>query len=117
MRMATLLGQIRMIVEELTSLQTVPAPCRDKDDDFPLPRMIGAGNGGSIIVSQKIDDTIIMVADQLVTADSSLSAKVKRAEWQALVRKAFGPALAMIDLDVDPDENARTAFSLKLTPC
>lgn len=109
--MPTIHDQVKMIVKELTRLQTVPAPYRDKDDDFPLPRMIGAGNGGSIIVSRKIDDTIIMVADQLMTADSSLSSKVTRAEWRALVRQAFGPALAMIDLDVDPVKNAKTVLT------
>jgi len=109
--MATLAEQIRMIIEELTRLQTVPAPYRDKDDDFPLPRMIGAGNENSIIVSRKIDDTIITVADQLMTADSSLPPKVTRAEWRGLVREAFGPALAMIDLDVDPTKNADTVLT------
>lgn len=109
--MATLQDQIRIVIEELTRLQTVPAPYHDEDDDFPLPRMISAGNGGSIIVSRKIDDTIIMVADQMMTADSSLSSKVTRAEWRALVRQAFGPALAMIDLDVDPAENAKTVLN------
>lgn len=110
-RMVALRDQIKSIVEELTRLQTVPAPYRDMDDDFPLPRMIGAGNGGSIIVSRKIDDTIVSVADQLMSADPSLPPKVTRAEWQAMVREAFGPALAMIDLDVDPTENGDTVLS------
>lgn len=121
-RMATLQDQIRIIIEELTRLQTIPAAQRNKDDDFPLPRMLGVGNGRSIVLSRKIDDMISMVADQLLAADSSLSSKVTRAEWHALVRQALGPALAMIDLDVDPAENAkivlaeiRTVLSTRVT--
>lgn len=87
-------------------LQTVPMWHRDKDDNFPLPRMTGIGNGDSILVSQKIDTAIFMVAHELMSADQSLSRKVTRAEWRALVRHSFGPALAMIDLEVDPAENA-----------
>ena len=104
--MATAQEQIKTIIKELTRLQTVPTPYWDKDDEFPLPRMIGLGNGSVITVSRKIDDTIVAVADQLMTADPSLSPKVTRAEWRGLVRQAFGPALAMIDLDVDPAKNA-----------
>src|SRR5690606_29315659 len=121
-RMATLQDQIRIIIEELTRLQTIPAAQRNKDDNFPLPRMLGVGNGRSIVLSRKIDDMISMVADQLLAADSSLSSKVTRAEWHALVRQALGPALAMIDLDVDPAENAkivlaeiRTVLSTRVT--
>ncbi|MGD9614738.1 MAG: hypothetical protein AB7H90_02535 [Alphaproteobacteria bacterium] len=108
--MATVQEEIEAIIEEFTRLQTAPAPYRDKNDDFPLPRVIGAGNGGSIIVSQKIDDAIVTVADQLMTADASLSPKVTRAEWRALVRGTFGPALAMIDLDIDLAKNADTVL-------
>ena len=88
-------------------LQTVPVWHRDKDDKFPLPRMIGIGNGDSIVVSQKIDTAIFMVADELMSANQLLSWKVTRAEWRALVRHAFGPALAMIDLEVDPAKKRR----------
>ncbi|MGZ9073253.1 MAG: hypothetical protein ACXW3G_10165 [Rhodoplanes sp.] len=109
--MATLQDQIKTIIDELTRLQTVPAPYRDKDDDFPFPRMISAGNGGSIIVSRKIDDAIAAVADQLMAPDPSLAQKVTRAEWRASVREAFGPALAMIDLDVDTAKNADTVLT------
>jgi len=109
--MATIHDQINAIIEELTRLQAVPAPYRDKDDAFPLPRMINAGNGGSIIVSRKIDDAIVAVADQLMSSDPSLAPKVTRAEWRALVRQAFGPALAMIDLDADPAKNSDTVLT------
>jgi len=109
--MATLQDEIKIIIAELTRLQTVPWPHRDTDDDVSLPGMIGVGNGRLILVSQKIDDTIKKVADQLRADDASLSSKVTDAEWRASVRQAFGPALTMIDLYDDPDENAKTVLN------
>lgn len=109
--MATLLEQIEGIIEELKILQTNPASYRDQNDDFPLPRMIDAGNGGSIIVSREIDNAIAAVSDQLMSADPTLAPKFTLVEWKALVRRAFGPALAMIDLDVDPAKNAETVLA------
>jgi hypothetical protein len=94
------------IIHELKGLQRSPASLVDKDDDFTLPRMIAAGNGGSIIVSRKIDEIISLVADQLMTDDPTLARKYTRSDWQASVRRAFGPPLARIDLDDDPSENA-----------
>lgn len=112
--MATIIDQIRTIIEDFKELQPVPAHLRGKDDDFPLPRMIGAGDGGSIVVSRKIDDAIAAVADQWRDGDPSpdwnLAAKVTRAEWTGSVRKAFGPALATIDLDRPSDENAEAVL-------
>lgn len=108
MHMATLHEQIKMIIEELTRLQVVSVSVHDDDDDFPLPRIISAGNGSSIFVSKKIDEAIVIVADQLMAEKSSLSSKVTRTEWRATVRQAFGPALAMIDLNADPYANVKT---------
>ena len=108
--MANLKDSTTEIIKELTRLQTVPATHRDKDDQFPLPRMIGAGNDRSILVSKKIDDIIIVVADQLVVQDASLSTKVTSAEWRSMVRVAFGPALATIDLDAPAEANATTVL-------
>jgi len=109
--MATLREQIEGIIEEFKSLQTNPASYRDKNDAFPLPRMIDAGNGGSIIVSRKIDNAILAASGQLMRADPTLARKFTLTEWKALARRAFGPALAMIDLDVDPAKNADTVLT------
>jgi hypothetical protein len=46
-----------------------------------------------------------------MTADPSLAKKVTRAEWRAMVRKAFGPVLAVIDLDDDSGTNADTLLN------
>ncbi|MDP3750091.1 MAG: hypothetical protein Q8Q88_23955 [Phenylobacterium sp.] len=104
--MATIGNQIADIIEELTRLQNVPSPYDVADDDFPLPRLIDAGNGGSLVVSRKLDEGITTVADALMAADPALAPKYTRAEWRASVRKSFGPALVSIDLDIDPSTNA-----------
>ena len=113
--MATAQEQIKTIIKELTRLQTVPTPYWDKDDEFPLPRMIGLGNGSVITVSRKIDDTIVAVADQLMTADPSLSPKVTRAEWRGwfvrrLVQRSQSSIWTSIQLRTLP------SFSLKSKP-
>ncbi len=109
--MATLQGRIEGIIKELTRLQTLPGRYRGKDDDFGLPRMIATGNGDSIVVSRAIDQTIMSVADQLMAADATLAPKFTRAEWRSTVRRAFGPALAPIDLDEDLSRNAASVLA------
>lgn len=104
--MVTLHDLSTEIIKELIKLQTVPASDRNKGDPFPLPRMIGIGDGRSLVVSKEIDDAILEVANKLLTEDSSLSSKVMLAEWRKTVRASFGPPLAMIDLDDPIDQNA-----------
>jgi hypothetical protein len=109
--MATLQGRIEDIIKELTRLQTMPARYRDKDDNFGLPRMIATGNGGSLVVSRTIDQTIAAVADQLMASDATLAPKFTRAEWRASVRRVFGPALDRIDLGEPPPKNAAAVLA------
>ena len=99
------------IVIELTRLQAVPVARRSDGDDFPFPRMIAAGDGGGIVVSKKIDDAIAHVAQHLMDNDPKLKASHTQAEWRAAVRRAFGPALAAIDLDHQPHENAKLVLT------
>ena len=113
--MSNVKDQIAIIIEELGRLQTVPPPYRDEDDDFPLPRLIGTGNGNSILVSRKIDVAIAIVADQLRSETPSLATKTTRDEWRGQVRRAFGPALAGIDLAQDLRSNVDSViFSVKM---
>ena len=105
--MATLHDLLTKIIKELIRLQTVPVSDRNKNDPFPLPRMIGVGDGGSLVVSKEIDDAISEVADQLLSEYLSLSSKVMLAEWRKTVRASFGPALAVIDLNEPVDQNAK----------
>lgn len=102
---------VKEIIRELTRLETVPMAERSKNDDFALPRMINAGNGKSLIVSSKLDEGIERVAKRLMDDDPSLKPKFTQAEWRAIVRRAFGPALASIDLDGDLETNASTVLT------
>lgn len=104
--MATLHDLSTNVIKELIRLQTVPASGRNKNDPFPFPRMIGVGDGRSIVVSKEIDDAILEIADKLLSEDPSLSSKVMLAEWRKTIRASFGPPLAMIDLDDPIDQNA-----------
>src|SRR5574340_1135695 len=104
--MRTLLEQIKTIIEKFKDIQTKSQPYWEKDDEFPLPRMIGTGGGGSVIVSRRIDKAIVAVADQLMSIDQRVARAFIRSEWRAFVRKAFGPVLARIDLDADLEHNA-----------
>ncbi|MFC0806525.1 hypothetical protein ACFHWW_13755 [Ensifer sp. P24N7] len=104
-------ARIQVIIEDLTELQEHPQRLRNGDDDFPFPRVIDAGNGGSLYVSGKIDDYIAKVADELLSLDTSLKPRFTTAEWRAMVRKSFGPALAQIDLDDDISENTTQVFA------
>ncbi|MBA4782464.1 MAG: hypothetical protein H2045_04525 [Rhizobiales bacterium] len=105
--MAKISDLISTVLKELIRLQTAPWPYCDENDPFPFPRMIGVGDGRSIVVSQEIDDAIQRVADQLIAQDPSLTSKYMLAEWRKMVRASFGPALAMIDLDDPIDQNAK----------
>ena len=109
--MTILCDLVTTIIKDLIQLQTVPAPYRDEDDPFPFPRMISVGDDRSIVVSEKIDDAISEVADHLLQQEPSMSSRVMLMEWQKMVRAAFGPALAMIDLDDPNDQNVKVILN------
>jgi len=108
--MAKISDHVSTVVKELTLLQTVPSPHFDENDPFPFPRMIGVGDGRSIVVSKEIDDAILGVADQLIAEDPPLTSKYMLPEWRTMVRASFGPALAMIDLDDPIAQNVETVL-------
>lgn len=109
--MGKIIAKVEKIVVELRRLQSVSQPFRDNADNFHLPRLIYAGTGGSISVSELIDDEISKVADQLIGNDLILKRSFTVNEWRKLVRNAFGPALASIDLDGDLSENAQAILT------
>ncbi|GAA4117799.1 hypothetical protein ACFFTN_09010 [Aminobacter aganoensis] len=102
---------VKDIIRELVRLEAIPIAERSKVDDFSLPRMIDAGNGESLIVSRKLDEGIERVAKRLMDDDPLLKPKFTQAEWRAIVRRAFGPALASIDVDYDLEANALTVLT------
>jgi len=108
--MANLVSLVANIIVELTLIHSGAKPVTAKDDPFPLPRMIGTANGGGIIVSREVDDLIVSISRELKSYDPGLGRRVQDNEWNRVVRAAFGPALAAIDLSADLQINARSVL-------
>jgi len=98
------------IISELSRIQKLPQPYRDEDDDFPLPRQLGAGNGLFINISKKLDQFIADIA-RAMRNSSSLKSQLTADEYREIVRRAFGPALAKIELDADLSHNAQSVLT------
>ena len=113
--METLQAIVAAIIDELTRIQNVPAHLINKDEDFPIPGLIAASDAGGIVVSRAIDRHIEMVARRLMDDDPSVKSKYTRSEWVAAVRRAFGPALAGIDLDHAVHSNAKIVLAKVLS--
>ncbi len=109
--MASLRDHATTIISELTRLQTLSSPFSDESN--PFPSMIEVGDGRAIVVSQKIDDAILEIANtwHAHAKDVSLASKTSLAEWRQLVRAKFGPALATIDLNDPVDENGKSILA------
>jgi hypothetical protein len=102
---------VKEVIKELIRLNTLPLREQFKGDDvFPLPRMIDAGNGKSLIVSEKMDADIAQFANFLMDAEPSIKPKINRPEWGDVVRSAFGPILASIDLEDELETNVATVL-------
>lgn len=96
-------ASFQSILKELTRLQT---PAVLEQESRTIPGLIAAGPEGSILVNEKIEKEIRVVADWLREHRPATKEHYGIKEWRAAVRKAFGPALMQIDLD-DPIENGR----------
>lgn len=108
--MASLTSIIAEIISELTDIQNGTKPAVEKNDPFPIPRMIGTSDDAGIIVSRKVDDLITSVSRELKSSDQGLVRRVQDEEWNKFVRAAFGPALAKIDLADDLQQNAKAVL-------
>jgi len=98
------------IVCEISRIQKLPQSHKDPDDDFLLPRQLGVGNGLFIFISRKVDQ-LIADAARTMRSNSSLQGQFTADDYRRFVRQAFGPALARIDLDDDPANNARSVVA------
>lgn len=107
--MVDIVAQIVNIIVEFCEIQKL-AEIRD-NDGLATPRIISTDSGRSVFVSQGIDRTIVEVADHWLKCDAGWSAKYTRNEWRNKVRRAFGSALARLDLNVEPSENAEIAMA------
>ena len=60
---------------------------------------------------QATDDAISAVAALLLNEHPPLAARIRDEDWRKMVRAAFGPALAGLDLDAPIDENAAAVLA------
>ncbi|MCP5348786.1 MAG: hypothetical protein H7A04_18190 [Pseudomonadales bacterium] len=100
---------VKGIIEDLRKHQGSSPSSRCEGDNFP--RIIDAGDGQQIHVTRMVDGLIADIAHQMMKRDASLEARFSVKDLTGLVRKAFGPALAKIDLDRDVDQNAALVLS------
>src|SRR5690606_28141014 len=98
------------IISELSRIQKLPHPYRDQDDEFPFPRQLGVGNGRFIFISKRVDQLIADVA-RTMRSNSTLQGQFTADDYRRLVRRAFGPAIAEIDLEADPTDNSRSVLA------
>jgi hypothetical protein len=102
---------VQDIIRELKRLETIPFSERSQEGgEVSLPRIIDAGAGRSLYVSKELDGNITLVADSLMDSDPLLKRRYKQIDWRSDVRRAFGPALANIDLDADDSHNAKAVI-------
>jgi hypothetical protein len=101
--MASVRETFKTIIERLLKEANTPSP-RGLDKDFPFPRLIATGDGGSIEVSKEVDDLITAIAADLRREGASRSAVHTDEEWRAAVRRAFGPAIAALDVTQNADQ-------------
>jgi hypothetical protein len=94
------------ILKHLADIQGASHQTISHGDPFKLPRLISAGNGGTIQISKAIDDLISDLAESLKQTRPLLRKTVRQDEWRAMVRRTIGPELARIDLIPPFDEAA-----------
>lgn len=72
-----------------------------EDDHFKFPRLIPAGDGGTLQITKEVDDLITKLAHELKADRPSLALNAKESEWRHWVRGAVGPLVASTPLS-DP---------------
>jgi hypothetical protein len=68
---------------------------------------ISDDSGGQIVLNQEIDKEIRIVADWLREQRPATKSQQTLKEWRNLVRNAFGPAFATLDLAAGDEENGK----------
>ncbi|WP_157070145.1 hypothetical protein [Aureimonas frigidaquae] len=109
--MATLESYVDALIAELIRVQA-PGSIPDPDEEgFSLPGQIAVGNDRFIMTTQEMERLIELSSRELKRSDPVLSRTHTDKEWNWMVRGAFGPALMLIDLDDDRQENARIVIA------
>lgn len=103
---ASILNNILEIKLELIEIENKFEDHRNGKSPPPFPYLIDAGNERTLVISEKIEKLIFIISRNLYDINSSLHGKFTRLEWNRIVRKAFGPALAETDLNDNTLESA-----------
>lgn len=92
--MATVNESYDTIISELISL-ALPEPNTKGPKSFP--GLIATGDGRSVITNERIEAAIANIATWTMNQQPALKMRYTAKEWDALVRKAFGPAIVAVD--------------------
>lgn len=104
--MTDVYGSLQRIIHELSAIYPDPVR-RLQEDGQGLPGLIYAGARGSIATNEAMEREIRRVADWMLEQRSQARSKHSLREWRSKTRESFGPALAQLDLNRSPRENAR----------
>lgn len=100
---------VKIIEDTLVALRAAQgksATALIQGDHFKLPRLIPAGDGGTIQITKEIDDHISHLARELKTTRPALARNIKNSEWRSWVRTTIGPLLAKTSLSAPPAKQA-----------
>ena len=108
--MAKLVETVAAILRELRAIQGRPAREILDSSERWFPTLLPTGDGGSFLISDEADRLLAAAARMLSERDSSIATRYSNAEWGTQVRKAFGPALAAVDLEAPFEESAEAVL-------
>ncbi len=89
---------IREVIRDLDRVQGLPNAIPDSDD---IDGLLDAGAAGGIFISKSVGQSIAGFAGVIREQDASIQRRFTVKEWNSVVRRAFGPALAQVDLGSD----------------
>ncbi|MBW3097520.1 hypothetical protein [Pseudohoeflea coraliihabitans] len=107
--MTSLLEHIEDVLAELRRIRVDPRFPREEDG---FPGLIDAGDKGSILVSQAIEQSISKISDILLQNDKGAARQFSNTEWRNLVRRSLGKPLAEVDLH-DPSAANRVRMAVR----
>lgn len=105
---------VEEIIGKIITTATLKSHDLTKGDDFGLPRLIPAGNGGAIQITKDIDDRISDLSSELKAERPELNKNVRNEEWRSWVRSAIGPLLSRTKFS-DPIEQSAAELLTLLT--
>ncbi|SEM19113.1 hypothetical protein [Xaviernesmea oryzae] len=109
--MSGLTSYVEALIAEITRVQALDFMSDIDEGEFSFPGQIAAGDDRFIMTTREMERLIELSARELKRSNLLISRIHTDREWIWMVRSAFGPALMLIDLEGDPQANARTIVS------